>query len=54
MDINNNNTDLFRPEFKPGATEDGLSLPQHDDIREAVAEQQHQPIPAPTQATKFP
>ena len=40
------NTDRFRPDAADGASLDGLSFPQQEFMREAVAVQQHQAAPA--------
>ena len=45
-------TDLFLPEEAPGATDDGLSLPQQELKREAAAVQKHHVAPVMTQVTK--
>jgi hypothetical protein len=40
-----NRTDRFRPEAAPGATVDGLSLPQQDESKEPAAVQKHHTVP---------
>ena len=54
MEINRRKTDLFRPELAPGATVEGLSFPQHDEIRDPDAVQKHHPTPAARQPKIFP
>jgi hypothetical protein len=44
-------TDRFLPELAPGATWDGLSLPQQELSSEAAAVQKHQVAPVTTQVT---
>ena len=39
-------TDRFRPDATPGATVEGLSLPQQDDSKEPAALQKHQTVPS--------
>eukprot|EP00539_Tryblionella_compressa_P013397 CAMPEP_0178824892 /NCGR_PEP_ID=MMETSP0746-20121128/5923_1 /TAXON_ID=913974 /ORGANISM="Nitzschia punctata, Strain CCMP561" /LENGTH=78 /DNA_ID=CAMNT_0020486605 /DNA_START=152 /DNA_END=385 /DNA_ORIENTATION=- len=45
------NTDRFRPEEAPGATVEGLSLPQQELKSDAAAVQKHQVAPVMTQVT---
>jgi hypothetical protein len=49
MAMTSNKTDRLRPEEAPGATEEGLSLPQQELKREAAAVQKHHVAPVMTQ-----
>lgn len=43
MENTRSKTDRFRPEVALGASEEGLSLPQQDENKEATAEQKQKP-----------
>lgn len=43
MENTSSKTDRLRPEVALGATEEGLSLPQHAENKDATAEQKQKP-----------